>query len=43
MEATAAFHEEAAARGLATYPSVGQAARALRRLLAWQAGRETSV
>ncbi len=33
MEATIALQDEAAARGLATFPSVSRAARALRRLL----------
>ncbi len=40
MEATVAFQEEAAAHGVATFPSVSRAARTIRRLLDWQAGRE---
>jgi hypothetical protein len=40
MEATVAFQEEAAAQGLATFPSIGSAAGALRRLLDWQRMRE---
>jgi hypothetical protein len=38
-EAVFAFQEEAAARGLATFASVSRAARALRRVLDWQAGQ----
>ena len=40
MDAVVAFQEVAAARGLATFPTVDRAARALRRLLDWQADRE---
>ncbi len=40
MEATVAFREEAAERGLATFSSVGSAAQALRKRLDWQAQRE---
>lgn len=40
MEATVAFQEEAAAQGLATFPSIGSAAGALRRLLDWQRMQE---
>ena len=40
MEATVAFQEEASAHGIATFPSVSRAARTVRRLLDWQAGRE---
>ena len=40
MEATVAFQEEASAHGLATFPSVSRAARALRHVLDWQAGRQ---
>ena len=40
MEATVAFREEAATRGLAVFGSVRNAALALRRRLDWQAQRE---
>ncbi len=40
MEATVAFREEAAKRGLAVFGSVRNAALALRRRLDWQAQRE---
>ena len=40
MEATLAFQAEAAARGVATYPSVTRTAASLRRLLAWRALRD---
>ena len=40
MEASIAFMEEAARQGLAIFPAVSNAARALRRLLDWQAGRQ---
>ena len=40
MEATVAFREEAAERGLATFSSVASAAQALRKRLDWQAERE---
>ena len=40
MEATVAFREEAAEQGLATFSSVGSAARALHKRLDWQVERE---
>ena len=40
MEQSITFMEEAAAQGLAIFPGVSNAARALRRLLDWQAGRQ---
>ncbi|MEX0786178.1 MAG: CoA-binding protein [Dehalococcoidia bacterium] len=39
LAATTAFQEEAARHGIATFPSVPRAARALRRMLDWQAAR----
>lgn len=42
-EAVTVFQKEAAARGLAGFPSVARAARALRRLLDWQARPETGA